>query len=156
MAKTVTKAAAKKPRAPKSRGAEKIALPNGSSITIWHFDLPDQITVVSSPGVFRKVRLSYGLTQQKMSSLTGTSLRKLSALERGEQRATFEDLRRFTELCRLRKELVHIVAPEAISNWLQEPNEFLDGQSPVEIIRRGESDKLWRLIWRLQDGVPLD
>jgi uncharacterized protein (DUF2384 family) len=90
-----------------------------------------------------------------MHRLTGLSVRTLSALETGQKRPTREDSRRFQELARLRRELGTVLTPDAISQWLDTPNEYFDGSTPLDVIDRGESDRVWRLIWRLQDGVPL-
>ncbi len=110
----------------------------------------------SGPQLFQDIRHSLGLTQQEMCSLTGISIRKISALETGEQKPAREDLRRYNELRRLREHLARIGNPEDIGAWLQSPSDYFNGASPLQIIERGESDRLWRLIWRLQDGVPLD
>ena len=117
---------------------------------------PSLVTVSSAPDVFRSLRVSLGLTQELMHHLVGISVRKVSSLERGEQKPTTDDARRFNELQRLAKELAHVIKLGAIAAWLETPNDYFAGASPAQIIQNGESDRVWRLIWRLQDGVPLD
>ncbi|MEQ8819346.1 MAG: DUF2384 domain-containing protein [Sumerlaeia bacterium] len=114
------------------------------------------ITLRSTSDDLRAVRASLGVNQQLMHRLTGLSVRTLSSLETGGKNPNQDDVRRYQELARLRRELAYLVEPQAIAPWLQTPNEALGGASPLELIERGESDRLWRLIWRLQDGVPLD
>ncbi len=105
---------------------------------------------------FRATRELLGLTQQDMSSLTGISIRKISGIERGEHKPDRDDSRRINEIQRLQTELTHILEADVIGDWLQEPNEYFLGLTPIQVIQRGESDRVWRLIWRLQDGVPLE
>jgi Protein of unknown function (DUF2384) len=62
-------------------------------------------------------------------------------------------LRRIKELDRLRKRLVEVVAADAIPAWLYTPNEAFGGLKPLEIIERGEIDRLWQMIFYLESGV---
>lgn len=110
----------------------------------------------SEPRAFRSVRESLGLTQGQMQYLSGISIRKISGIETGEHKPTADDVRRFNELDRLTKELSQVINPNAIATWLETPSDYFGGMSPAQVIKNGESDRLWRLIWRLQDGVPLD
>ena len=43
---------------------------------------------------------------------------------------------------------------ESIGTWLQIPNEAFDGLKPLEVIDRGEIDRLWSMIYDLRSGVP--
>jgi hypothetical protein len=52
-----------------------------------------------------------------------------------------------TEIHRLRQALKELLPTEHVSTWLAEPNEALDGFKPLEIVERGETDRLWRLIY---------
>jgi transcriptional regulator with XRE-family HTH domain len=116
---------------------------------------PGVFSVSSAPVAFRMLRGTLGLTQELVHNLVGFSVRKVSGLETGEQKPTLEDARRLNELSRLLHELSQIIAPGAIAEWLETPNDYFGGFSPAQIVQKGESDRLWRLIWRLQDGVPL-
>ena len=127
----------------------------GATVLRGH-EMPRQMTIKSDPSDFRSVRNSLGVTQHEMCALSGISIRKISGMETGEQKPTRDDVRRFNELRRLRTELTHILEADAIGDWLQESNEYFGGLSPLQVIERGESDRLWRMIWRVQDGVPLD
>lgn len=42
-----------------------------------------------------------------------------------------------------------------VATWLQEPNEAFDGSTPLQVIERGESDRLWRMIYFLRSGAPV-
>jgi hypothetical protein len=45
------------------------------------------------------------------------------------------------------------VEADAISSWLDTPNEAFDGLKPLEVIERGEIDRLWNMIFYLESGV---
>ena len=46
------------------------------------------------------------------------------------------------------------MSPEAIPGWLNSPNRAFDGLKPIEVIERGEIDRLWDMIFYLESGIP--
>jgi Protein of unknown function (DUF2384) len=62
-------------------------------------------------------------------------------------------LRRIKELERFRERLAEVVAADAIPVWLDTPNEAFGGLKPLEVIERGEIDRLWQMIFYLEAGV---
>jgi hypothetical protein len=49
--------------------------------------------------------------------------------------------------------LSEVVAADAIPAWLDAPNEAFDGLKPLEVIERGEIDRLWNMVFYLEAGV---
>lgn len=49
---------------------------------------------------------------------------------------------RWTELGRLFDELEKFVASENIGPWLKEPNPAFDGSTPLQVVERGETDRI--------------
>jgi hypothetical protein len=49
--------------------------------------------------------------------------------------------------------LAEVVDPEAIPAWLESPNPAFDGLKSLEVIERGEIDRLWDMIFYLESGV---
>jgi hypothetical protein len=47
-----------------------------------------------------------------------------------------------------------LVSKEAIGPWLKEPNLAFDGSTPIQVIERGEIDRIWRMIYELESGEP--
>ena len=41
-----------------------------------------------------------------------------------------------------------------VTVWLETPNEAFEGSTPLQVIERGESDRLWRMIYFLRSGEP--
>ena len=59
-----------------------------------------------------------------------------------------------SEIKRLRGCLAELMKNEALDEWLQQPNQAFDGSTPLQVIERGETDRLWRTIWHLREGNP--
>jgi hypothetical protein len=36
--------------------------------------------------------------------------------------------------------------------WLEKSNPSLQGSTPLQVIERGESDRIWRIVWQLREG----
>ncbi len=62
-------------------------------------------------------------------------------------------LRRMREIERLQERLAEVVQAETIPTWLETPNPAFDGLKPLEVIERGEIDRLWNMIFYLESGV---
>ena len=101
----------------------------------------------------RRLRTAYGLGQEQFSLLTGFSVRSLAAWEAGRAPGVAAR-RRLQELERLRAALATVVRREAVSAWLDAPNPAFGGLKPLEVIERGEIDRLWRMVHELGGGVP--
>jgi len=61
--------------------------------------------------------------------------------------------RRLTELDRLTTALSEVMRKESIGKWLRRPNPAFGGLTAVEVIERGESDRIWETIFFLRSGV---
>lgn len=60
-----------------------------------------------------------------------------------------------TEVERLRKALSEIIDPDNIAAWMAQPNDAFDGSTPLQVVERGESDRLWQMIYAVRTGHPL-
>ena len=49
--------------------------------------------------------------------------------------------------------LAEVVEPEMIGEWMKTPNEAFDGLKPLEVIERGEADRIWQMIYEMRSGV---
>jgi hypothetical protein len=49
--------------------------------------------------------------------------------------------------------LAQIMPPDHVGQWLRTPNPAFEGQPPIQVIERGESDRLWRMIFQIDAGV---
>ena len=62
--------------------------------------------------------------------------------------------RRLSEVQRLFAALEELVTPESIGPWLKEPNPAFDGSTPLQVIEREETDRIWRMVYEMQSGEP--
>jgi hypothetical protein len=58
------------------------------------------------------------------------------------------------ELQRLTNALAKVIKKESIGTWLQTPNNAFEGHKPLKVIDRGESDRIWSMIYFLRSGAP--
>jgi len=49
--------------------------------------------------------------------------------------------------------LAEIMPPAKLGEWLRTPNPAFECQSPIQVIERGESDRLWQMIFQIDTNV---
>ena len=104
------------------------------------------------PSLVAALRAKLHLPRKTFSRLTGFSERAIADWEKGKA-ITEPGLRRMREIERLQERLAEVVEPEAIPQWLETPNPAFEGLKPLEVIERGEIDRLWTMIFYLESGV---
>lgn len=62
--------------------------------------------------------------------------------------------RPYNEVYRLASALNEVVDPDSLEHWFTTPNESLGNLKPLEVIERGEIDRLWEIVFRLRSGIP--
>jgi hypothetical protein len=104
----------------------------------------------SEPDV-RRLSRTYHLSNEAVSRVTGASPRTVSYWNAGiaPQRSSAQKIR---EVTRLFDALSDIIKAKAIGPWLQRPNDAFDGSTPLQVMERGENDRLWRMIWQIREG----
>ena len=58
-----------------------------------------------------------------------------------------------TELDRIVQALAEVINDEALGPWMVRPDQAFDGLKPIEVIERGEVDRIWRMVFLLRSGV---
>lgn len=105
------------------------------------------------PDMVVNLRKRLQLNQAVFARLLPVSVRSLATLESGSP-PTEVVARRLTELRRLTDALTEVIKEEALGKWLQSPNKAFDGLKPLEVIERGQSDRIWSMIYFLRSGAP--
>jgi len=85
--------------------------------------------------------------------IVNVSERTIADAEAGKDAAK-KLVRTYNEVYRLWEALSEVVDPECLGLWFQTPNDSFDGLKPIEVIERGEIDRLWNMVFRLQTGMP--
>lgn len=102
----------------------------------------------------KALREGFGLNRRLFARLAGFSERAIAGWE-GDGRQSSSSRQRLRELQRLQRALADVMEPSRIGEWLQTPGEAFDGLKPLEVIERGEVDRLWRMIFYLESGTPM-
>ena len=93
-----------------------------------------------------------GVKKKVFSRLAEFSERAITDFEAGKK--VSEALaRRMKELTQFQKRLSKVVKANAIPAWLETPNPAFEGLTPVEIVERGQIDRLWDMIYFLESGT---
>jgi DNA-binding XRE family transcriptional regulator len=100
-----------------------------------------------------QLRWRLGMNRETFARLVPLSTRSLASIEQGESLSE-SIARRLTELRRVLDALSEIVAEDAVGDWLLHPNDAFGGLKPLEVIERGEVDRIWRMIYLLRSGTP--
>lgn len=94
-----------------------------------------------------QLRHSLGLTRKTFSRLTGYSERAIAEWEAGKVQSD-ASRQRLIEIHRLQQSLIQVLPEGSVGPWLLAPNDALDGFKPLELIERGEIDRIWRMLYR--------
>jgi len=111
------------------------------------------MTTANASPVVRQTRHSLGVSRRVFSRLTGYSERSIAAWESGRSLSP-KSRQRILEIQRLQKALANVIEADSIREWLDTPNPAFDGLKPLEVIERGEIDRIWRMVFLLDSGVP--
>ena len=99
------------------------------------------------------LRQDLGVSQELMARLLDVSLRTLSRLEGSTEPP--KPPRALGELSRLTEGLLSIIRRESLASWIDRPNQAFGGLKPIEVIERGEVDRIWKMIHQVGAGEPL-
>ena|SRR5271157_295625 len=102
---------------------------------------------------FVDLRKRFGISQKGFAQLTSSSLRAVARWEAGEKPGEMAK-RTLNELRRLYNSLSGVMKKDHVAEWLSIPNPVFDGLKPLEVIERGESDRIWKMIYDLEVGEP--
>lgn len=118
--------------------------------------MPEAKTKPKKPAARRSkndLRHRFGIRQTIEARLLGVSTKTASTLRNGKAPSP-RVARRLTELNRLLHALAEIVKEDVVAEWLETPSEALDGLKPLELIERGEIDRIWQMVYALRSGEP--
>lgn len=122
------------------------------------FDASDFLRTVGPSGSLQRFQVkdfcrAYAVTQDTLTRLAGFSPRAVANWAQGRRPSPSTE-RRLTEMNRIFQALEKLISKAAIGPWLKEPNPAFDGSTPLQVIERGETDRIWRMIYQLKSGEP--
>lgn len=98
------------------------------------------------------LRNQLGLNRETFARLVPMSTRSLAGIESGRPPSA-NIVRRLRELKRVVDAMSEVIQKDAIGPWIEQPNESFDGLKPIEVIERGEIDRIWQMIFYLRSGI---
>ena len=96
---------------------------------------------------------NFGVGQTDLVRMTGFSPRTVGSWAAGKA-PTGPARKVLAETTRILKGLAEIMDENDVVPWLKEPNHAFDGSTPLQVIERGEADRIWRMIYQLESGEP--
>lgn len=114
---------------------------------------PARPPAAATPGDLLSQAKRFGVSQTLVVRLTGYSPRAVAKWAGGEKPSD-PARKSLAEMYRILEALGGIMDPAEVGLWLREPNPAFDGSTPSQVIERGESDRIWRMIYRLESGEP--
>ena len=109
--------------------------------------------VESDQGRRLELRDRLGMSRERFARLVPTSTRNLANIESGKPPSA-NLARQLQTLRRIVDALSEVIRTDAVGPWLEQPNSAFDGLKPIEVIERGEVDRIWQMIFCLRSGVP--
>jgi uncharacterized protein (DUF2384 family) len=111
------------------------------------------VSAAADPVSPQKVQAAWGMKTDAFARLTGFSPRKIAQLKAGAKMSA-ATRQRIAELDRLQAELAKVIKADALARWMDTPNKSFGGLKPLEVVERGETDRLWRMCYQLASGEP--
>ena len=98
-------------------------------------------------------RDTFHLPQPLLVRLTGFSPRSVAKWSHGETPSAKQE-KALVEMDRLLDGLSRVMEPVQVGRWLKQPNTTFDGSTPLQVVERGELDRIWRMLYDLESGQP--
>src|SRR5580692_2891734 len=92
-----------------------------------------------------------GMNYDMLAKSLSVSRRSISGWLSGREPERINRVR-INEFGRLVAELQSIIKPEKLKAWWKQSVENFGGSTPLQVLERGEIDRLWRMIWEIRDG----
>lgn len=104
-------------------------------------------------GLLLHYRDTFHLPQPLLVRLTGFSPRSVAKLSQGETPSVKQE-KALVEMDRLLGGLARVMKPTQVGRWLKQPSSAFDGSTPLQVVERGEVDRIWRMLYDLETGQP--
>ena len=116
--------------------------------------LPHTLRAASHSGIaLMENRKSLGVPREVFAPLARFSVRTLASYEK-EEVLPASAQRPVSEAMRLLVALNELVEEEKdLRRWLETENSAFGDRPPLEVIRSGESDLLWEMIYQIRSGA---
>jgi hypothetical protein len=104
-------------------------------------------------GLLQHYRTTFKMPQPFVGRLTGFSPRSVAKWSEGVWPSPKQE-KALVEMDRLLDALARVIEPAEIGQWLKSPNPAFDGSTPLQVVERGEIDRIWHMLYDLESGQP--
>ena len=104
-------------------------------------------------GLLRHYRMAFKMPQPIVVRLTGFSPRSVAKWSEGVPPSPKQE-KALVEMDRLLDALARVMHPQQVGHWLKSPNPAFDGSTPLQVVERGEMDRIWKMLYDLESGQP--
>ena len=98
-------------------------------------------------------RTAFKMPQPVVVRMTGFSPRSVAKWSEGVLPSPKQE-KALVEMDRLLDGLSRVMQPAQIGRWIKNPNPAFDGSTPLQLVERGELDRIWRMLYDLESGQP--
>ena len=92
----------------------------------------------------RKLRLAFGLSQERLARLVGVSVRTVARWEGGQSQPSPLAERQLRGLDTLGRQLSRLMRPDSVGEWMNRPNVRFGGRSPNQVLLRDGPEPILR------------
>ncbi len=104
-------------------------------------------------GLLQYYRAEFKMNQPIVVRLTGFSPRSVAKWSEGVPPSPKQE-KALVEMDRLLDGLARVIQPKQVGHWLKSPNPAFDGSTPLQVLERGEIDRIWRMLYDIESGQP--
>ena len=101
-----------------------------------------------------ELRSTLGMARESFGRLVNVSVRTIAAVESTKIKVKKLE-RNYVEVKRLCDALNEVIDQECLGDWFNAHNKAFGELKPIEVIERGEIDRLWDMVYRLRSGMPV-
>jgi len=112
-----------------------------------------QAKSLASDNPVASLREALEMPRSKFARLLGRTERAIIDWESGNAHPQGLSQQRIHELERLTEALRGLFDAKSLGSWFDAPNPAFGGLKPIEVIERGETDRLWQMIFELRAGT---
>jgi transcriptional regulator with XRE-family HTH domain len=94
----------------------------------------------------QKLRLAFGLSQERLARLVGVSVRTVARWEGGQSRPSQLAERQLRGLEELQRLLVRLMRPDSVGEWMARSNDRFGGRSPNQVLLSDGPEPILRLL----------
>jgi len=100
-----------------------------------------------------KLRSALGWSRNQLAYVMNASDRAIVNWEQGDPISPVYAAK-LREIQSVYNELKQLIKPEEIGPWLLSEMEEFEGRTPADLIRKGETGRLWASLFYLRSGMP--